>query len=261
MEANYMKQIIPAYLVLLLIFQIPAAQQAQTVSQLIPMQVNGKWGYADKKGKMMIPPQFDIALPFNDGLARVGLTDKESSKDKAPAYRWGYISESGHIVVELQYSVLHDFSEGLAAAAVPNTDKDEKPFYRNRLLQDLKWGYVDRNGQIVIPMKFLDAGDFSENLAYVNVGADSKSLCRKLDKFGYIDKTGAFVIEPAFAHAEPFHNGRARVSVGRICYVGRCLCCAPRFFGSYGHIDKKGLFTSDKPTDDERAVSAPCYDN
>ncbi len=57
-------------------------RQAQTTPQLMPVQVKGKWGYADKKGKTVIAPQFDIALPFNDGVARVGRVDKESSKDK-----------------------------------------------------------------------------------------------------------------------------------------------------------------------------------
>lgn len=255
-----MKRIISACLILLA-FQIAAAQQAQSTPQLMPVKVKEKWGYANKKGKLMIPPQFDIALPFNDGLARVGLADKESSKDKTLNYKWGYIDESGHVVVELQYSALRDFSEGLAAAAVPNTDDKEKRSYRDRLLHNLKWGYVDRSGQIVIPMKFLHAGDFSENLAHVDVGMQSGSMCGRPSKFGYIDKTGAFVIEPAFAHAEPFRNGQARVSIGRVCYVGRCLCCAPRFFGSYGHIDKQGIFTNDKPTESESQERAPCYDN
>ncbi|MGA9773604.1 MAG: WG repeat-containing protein [Blastocatellia bacterium] len=248
-----MKHVLSVCLVLL------ACQMA--AAQHTPVKVNQRWGYADNKGRLVIPPQFDIALPFIEGLARVAVTDKASSKDKTPGYRWGYIDTSGHIVVELQYSVLRDFSEGLAAAAVPNMDKEENRSYRDSLTHNLKWGYVDRNGQVVIPIRFLYAGDFSENLAPVDVGMDSKSMCARPSKFGYIDKTGAFVIEPAFAHAAPFQNGQARVSIGRVCYVGRCLCCAPRFFGSYGHIDRKGIFTSDDPTRGELTEKGPCFDN
>lgn len=256
----YMKHIISACFILLT-FQIVTAQQVQTNSQPVPVKVKNKWGYADKKSKMVIQPQFDIALPFNDGLARVGLADKASSENKDPGYKWGYIDESGRVIVELQYSALNDFSEGLAAAAVPNTDEKEKRSFRDRMIHKLKWGYIDRSGQVVIPMKFLSAGNFSENMAPVDVGAANGSMCGRQSKFGYIDKTGVFVIEPAFAGAEPFRNGQARVSVGRICYVGRCLCCAPRFFGTYGHIDKKGVFTSENPNESESSMKAPCYDN
>lgn len=246
----------------LLVFQASAAKQASKTESLSPKQTNGKWGYANKRGDMVIQPQFDIALPFSDGLARVGRLDKESSKDKTqPSYKWGYIDERGRIVVELQYAALRDFSEGLAAAAIPNMNKEEKRSYRDLSRHKLRWGYVDRNGQIVIPMNFLYAGDFSENLAHVDVGTNSQSMCERTSKFGYIDKTGAFIIEAAFASAEPFHNGEARVSKGRICYVGRCLCCAPRFFGSYGRIDKKGIFTSENPADSQHLSSAPCFDN
>jgi len=39
--------------------------------------VEGKWGYIDKTGKIVIEPQFDDAYyNFHEGLASVGVGDK-----------------------------------------------------------------------------------------------------------------------------------------------------------------------------------------
>ncbi|HEV7905488.1 MAG TPA: WG repeat-containing protein, partial [Pyrinomonadaceae bacterium] len=114
--------------------------------------------------------------------------------------------------------------------------------------------YVDRSGREVIPFQFLNAGDFSEGLAAVNVlniGGVKQSGCAPPANYGYIDKTGAFIIKPQFAGASGFKNGRARVSIGRTEYVGRCMCCGPRFRGKRGQVDRSGNFIADKSSADE----------
>jgi hypothetical protein len=52
-------------------------------SQLKPVYVNGRWGYADPSGRVIIAARFDAALPFADGVARVGVVDEELCP------RWG----------------------------------------------------------------------------------------------------------------------------------------------------------------------------
>jgi hypothetical protein len=227
------------------------AQVAPKGTRLKPVSENGRWGYADERGVVVIPARFDAALPFADGLARVGVVDEELPEVGAnPNIVWGYIDESGRVVVELRYAVLRDFSEGLAAAAVLDKERPELPRPGRGERRNLKWGYVERGGSEVIPAQFLDAGDFAEGLAAVNPGgAGGSSLCGPPANYGYIDGTGAFVIEPRFTRAAKFQNGRARVSVGRITYAGRCLCCGPRLLGEHGSIDRGGTFVADKPKD------------
>lgn len=244
---------------LLVCFILPAlhcaafAQEAQEGARLKPVYVNGAWGYADQSGKIAIKPQFDAARPFVDGLAQVAALDEELPEiERQPNLKWGIIDERGRVRVELRYALLSKFSEGLAAAAVLDAEKPEKPVLGRKLdSRNLKWGYVDINGREIIPVQYLAAGDFSEGLAQVNVGKPSKSMCQTPGNYGYINKTGAFVIQPQFATASGFQNGRARVSIGQILYQGRCVCCAPHFFGKHGYVDHSGNFIADEKQPDD----------
>lgn len=234
--------------------ELTVSAQEQTLAvRLKPVYVKGKWGYADRMGKMVIAAQFDAARPFVDGLAQVGALDEELPEiERQPNLKWGYIDERGRVRVELRYAYLREFSEGLAAAAMMNAEKNGKPILGSRLDRlDLIWGYVDPNGREVIPLQFLDAGDFAEGLAQVNVGKASESMCATPGNFGFIDKSGAFVIKPQFSMAAGFQNGRARVSIGQVRYLGRCVCCAPHFYGKHGYVDRSGNFVADKTQPDD----------
>ncbi|BAY21716.1 hypothetical protein NIES2100_14730 [Calothrix sp. NIES-2100] len=46
---------------------------------LARVQINNQWGYIDKTGKFVIPPEFDEAHPFLDGLALVRANINKSS--------------------------------------------------------------------------------------------------------------------------------------------------------------------------------------
>lgn len=252
-----MKRIQLACLVLLTLGPAALAQEAPKKARLEAVYVNGRWGYADQSGKLVIRPEFDAARPFKDGLAQVGVVDEELPElDARPNIKWGYIDESGRVLVPLRYAVLRGFSGNLAAAAVLDSEKPES-FGPGRG-PNLKWGYVDRQGREVIPLRFLDAGDFAEGLAQVNAGGGGRagegSLCGPEPSYGYVDGAGAFVIGPRFTRASQFQGGRARVSVGRITYAGRCLCCGPKFIGRHGFVDKGGNFVPDEPKGGETSA-------
>lgn len=240
----------PACLIVLALHFHAFAQVVPKENQLRPVYVNGRWGYADPGGRLVIAARFDAALPFANGIARVGVLDEELPElETRPNLKWGYIDERGRVLVELRYTVLRDFSEGLAAAAVLDAGQPER-LVSGRQRRNLRWGYVDRGGREVIPMQFLDVGDFAEGLAVANPdgagGTGQGPVCGLPANYGYVDRTGAFVIKPQFAYASKFQKGRARVSVGRVTYVGRCLCCSPRFVGRYGFVDKGGTFVAEE---------------
>jgi len=62
-------------------------------------------------------------------------------------------------------------------------------------------GFINRTGQIVVPLCFDAVGEFSEGLARFE----------RDGRWGYIDPTGNIVIKPTFPWAEEFHEGLAHV--------------------------------------------------
>jgi hypothetical protein len=101
----------------------------------------GKWGYADKRGDITIPPVFDWATSFCEGFACV------LSGNLA-----GYIDRMGDWVILPLFDGGREFSEGLA------------PVMRAGL-----WGFFDRKGHIVIEAQFEDALPFDHGAAGVEV--------------------------------------------------------------------------------------------
>lgn len=88
-----------------------------------------------------------------------------------------------------------------------------------------KYGYVDKNGKIVINPEFDLATEFSEGLAAVMIFiTDTNSKLGYTNKLGYIDKTGKMVIKPQFDLAADFSEGLAAIMIG----------------GKFGYIDKTG---------------------
>jgi len=71
----------------------------------------------------------------------------------------------------------------------------------------LCWGYINKNGELAIPLSFASAGSFSQGLAVAGIFSNENGA------FGYIDKTGQFAIDPQYAAAMPFSEGRAAVGV------------------------------------------------
>jgi len=67
-----------------------------------------------------------------------------------------------------------------------------------------KWGYVDKAGQEVIPPKYEDSRSFFEGLACV----------KQNGKWGYVDKTGQEVIPLQYDDAGNFKGERAIVKIG-----------------------------------------------
>ncbi|MDF3003472.1 MAG: hypothetical protein K0Q48_3591, partial [Bacillota bacterium] len=162
-----------------------------------------------------------------------------------PGFQIGYIDRTGKEVIPLgTFSGLYsDFHEGLA---VLGSDGENK-------------GFIDREGQIIIPQVYEDARDFSGDLAPV------KSTDTKL--WGYINKLGTLVIPMEYEKAESFHDGVAYVIkngfAGYIDATGKevipfqyqtkksdpsdrsfynGLALATGADGKFGYIDKTGSF-------------------
>jgi len=105
----------------------------------------------------------------------------------------GLIDREGHVVVPPYLEgTSGSFPEGLAS------------FREHNVV-----GYMDVNGQVVIPPRFCAAGHFSEGLATASLPNVLDAKGRWL--IGFIDRSGEFVIPPQFQYASAFKEGLARV--------------------------------------------------
>ena len=140
---------------------------------LLVVEVDGKKGFIDLSGRIVIAPTFDFAWQFSEGRASAWLNG-----------RAGFIDTTGTFVIPPKFEYARAFHEGLAEVEL-----------------DRKWGFVGTDGSFAVQPQFEDVRWFSEGLAMVRVH----------DLWGYIDKSGSMVISPQYRQATPFKHGRAWV--------------------------------------------------
>lgn len=79
---------------------------------------NGKIGYADECGNVVIKPQFNAALQFRDGMAAFCEKCFETIDGDHKSWiggKWGFINRSGIITIPAEYErVIEQFEKGIA---------------------------------------------------------------------------------------------------------------------------------------------------
>jgi len=212
-----------------------------TATKLFPFHEggkDGKWGYINRNGEVVVPPRFTYAKDFSDGLARFvdgtsrGFLDTQGKvafmlegelKDVYWVWRFseglaefskkdkcGFIDRKGKIMVPAEYDKSDSFSDGLAGVNIGAKPDNTPP--RPTLKVGGKWGFIDKTGALAIPIQFEYVDRFSDGLALVRIG----------DKFVYIDKTGKTKITLEYEQddpmrwigsAAPFSEGLARINI------------------------------------------------
>ena len=96
--------------------------------ELFPVLKNGKWGYMNLKGGLMVPAEYDDAGPFQDGLAVVSKEDL-----------FGIIDKKNQRIVDFQYNEILEFVNNLAIVKK----------------EDL-YGVINRAGKLIFPLIYED---------------------------------------------------------------------------------------------------------
>jgi formylglycine-generating enzyme required for sulfatase activity len=200
--------------------------------------MTGQWGFVDAAGKLAIPPRFVEARDFSDGLA---WTNE------------GHVDATGKVVLKPSFST--DFGDGLAFSTAPGaapigagrTGRPGPPsvvcrnkagtavfklptgqhggvFHaglavvgRTRTMEERQalYGYINRQGSIVIPFQFREARDFHAGLAAVRTV--DKPIPGFTDmykgRWGFIDAAGKMVVEAQYAEVGDFSDGLARAKI------------------------------------------------
>ena len=140
---------------------------------------NYRYGYIDKKGRLVIPCIYDNVKDFSEGLARV------SEKD----WKFGFIDKKGNTIIPFTLGEhTGSFSEGLASV---RPDEDYT-------------GYINKKGEFVIPvMKRAGIGGaFGGGIApiridnnetfFIDIHGNEVIPSRPIRSFGY--KDGFYVV-------------------------------------------------------------------
>ena len=70
------------------------------------VEKDGKHGYVNKDGKVIIAVIYEEGMNFAEGKAGIRIDNK-----------WGFIDSTGNELVKPQYSEVYSFNEGMAAVA------------------------------------------------------------------------------------------------------------------------------------------------
>jgi len=178
-----MKKLLMAFVCLFALSTLlPAQSREPKEPNLFPVVQEGKWGYIDQTGKLVVKPQFDRADGFSEGRARVKIGKK-----------YGFVDSTGKLLIPARFNAAGDFSEGLVKVMIAD-----------------KWGFSDKSGRIVIPYQFGAAGNFSEGFTTVSLNPVSQSN----RKYFVIDRSGRPVKTPPFNYISEFSEGLAAVTIG-----------------------------------------------
>lgn len=186
MNKNYLKTILIIFVVIMsvgLTACINSKLSAKNLAQKSEndyryvIEVNGKYGYINRKGEEVIKPQYDYAGEFSEGLAPV--CNKIDDNDNQEC---GYVDIKGKLQIPLKYASAEPFSDGFGL-----------------IQMNTKYGFVNKSGKLVIKPGYIEAQSFSEGLAAVKIG----------NKWGFIDKDGNIRIKPKFDVVRSFSEGLA----------------------------------------------------
>ncbi len=245
-----LSKILPAILVLgrlVLGFENISHGETSPSKPLVIVQ-NGKYGYINHQGNIIIRPQFVWGTDFWQGLANVYVCGRVVSLDSSGSFhplrvalegklapkrvgeKVGFIDAAGQFKIPATFDEALPFSEGFAAVQVGEN-----------------WGFIDTDGHQVIRPQFKAAFYFREGVAtvqselgYLIVDKSGTAVSDDFDtvdfvaegrvpvlrdgNWGFLDLQGKTVIPIVYGSMMPFSGGLAAVERE----------------GKWGNIDRDG---------------------
>ena len=127
---------------LLMLLFAPLAFGSSDGATLLPIVRDGRYGFANTEGEVVIPCQWEYAAPFHEGLALV-INDENLC---------GFIDTTGHLAIPCQWLDAAEFINGLAPAENAAGD----------------YGMINPAGEVVIPCQWNDFGSISDAPYFVD---------------------------------------------------------------------------------------------
>lgn len=204
---------------------------------LYPIRENGLYGYIDSVGNRIIEPEFLWVSTFHDGVAiavvdtaykvfpdsmayEVGIRDTIIDRYRMYA-KYGYINKLGDFVIAPMFVSYVDMPEiGFVTSNMDNCSNAlfRHAFFNNRAMfcDTTTWrnGYINLNGEIVIPPKYYYSDPFSNGLAIVRdlvsepLYTNKVCISRLKLRSAYIDTLGNAITNFKYESLTKFRSGR-----------------------------------------------------
>ena len=182
--------------------------------ELYPVELDGKLGFADCNGEIVVPIIYDIQGHINDTVRTGNSEYLDLTKDKL----YGLIKHDGTEVIQFQWEdmKLSELSEDLLPVAIGGkwgfvnvkTSEtqiqpayDEVRFFKNGFAPiciNEKWGMIDINGNVIFKPKYLldshfigdfaimfEGGSWRYSICKSRIRIISDSNCKIVNKKGY----------------------------------------------------------------------------
>lgn len=190
------------------------------------VELNGKWGVINRNGDFVLPPQYGFLWPSTGSYLLAQNAEKTS---------WGLIDIYGRQADTNSFKNASRFVNGFAVVENPETHK----LY-----------FINDKGKRITSFSFDEFLHFSEGFAGIEING----------KWGFINHTGKIIVEPQYEDIIGFSEGLAGVKLnekwGFINRSGKVIipfqfCVAESFKGGlakveteneYGYINTKGRY-------------------
>lgn len=217
----------------------------------------GKWGLVDIKGKELVPPTYEVIMPYHKGTALVNVGGEatysycDGECEETIYYgclggKWGLINQAGKIVVEAEYDRIIPFGdnflagkgeefnlidatgkavyEGTLAISTEELESDFVPtWYTVKFTtarQDDKMGVLNAEGKWIVKPEY-------SSVVYTNQSAETPFtegfvVVQVGEKWGAVNDAGTLVIPTEYDAMRNFVDGLAAVmSNGRWGFIDK----------------------------------------
>lgn len=174
-------------------------------AQLQPFKAeNGKYGYKDEKGTVVIAPQYDLALPESEYFLPVNQGYREVIENGAPKVlawgKWGFLNSKGQQLIPFKYDMVKPVTRGHFIVNL-----GAKP-YGSEWLTGGKWGSIDLLQKVVFPLKYSMIREATGDKWLLNTGGvfyfNANGVLpdpKQPGKWGVGVSDGSELVKPAYA--------------------------------------------------------------
>jgi hypothetical protein len=144
------------------------------------VKLNEKWGIVDRQGNEIIPCEYTYILSRTKEIVILTKGGNVVAEYYPPTgAKWGMYNIVQKKWINCKYDYLaDDLSEGLIAFNVGGNLSD----VNTEKVSGGKWGYIDLNGEEVIPAQYETAGNFKDGAAMVSLNGQTTLIENPLAK-------------------------------------------------------------------------------